>query len=327
MKKTISFFYFLLIIFFVASCDKKSETNSKESNSTDTLNAEIDGDLSSIPFKYGKTDSLLWRISGNGLSKPSYLFGTVHLIPKDDFFVSKDMLMKFKEADQLVLEIDMGNFNPFDLTNMDGLSLPEGVSLETLLSKEDYKFLETFFSDSLGMSLSLLNKSNLKPIFLSSLITETGLSGETESYEMTLTAWAKMHKKEILGLETLEFQFSIFDSIPYNKQAEMLMEGVRSYGASKNELDELYEYYKSNELSKLVSLSNNSASDLMEFEEILLNKRNIKWIPLIEKYSKEKSTFFAVGALHLPGEKGVINLLRKQGYRVEPVSKTSMFVK
>jgi uncharacterized protein len=318
MKKTLVSFFLLNFLFLFFACNNSGEGSNK-TNASDSLSA--DDEFSSLNYNYAETDSLLWEISGNGLKKSSYLFGTVHLIPKDDFFVSKEMIKKFTESEQLVLEIDMGGLNPMSMINSSGISLPEGVSLKTLLSVADYKYLETFFNDTLGMNLELINKTNMKPIFLSTLVTQIGDMSQTESYELTLTAWAKMQDKQVKGLETIEFQMAIFDSIPYSKQAEMLMEAVKNNKEAKKELDELYKYYKSNELSKLVHLSNESSSDLMEFEDILLIKRNNSWISLIEKYAIEKPSFFAVGALHLPGEKGVINLLRKRGYKVEPVKK------
>ncbi|MBN2683369.1 MAG: TraB/GumN family protein [Bacteroidales bacterium] len=307
-------FFYLLINF---GCGNQTESKAKDEKPSDSLS---DDELTSIEYNYGKTDSLLWEISGNGLSKSSYLFGTVHIIPKEQFFISKDMLKTFRKSEQLVLEMDMGELNPLDLAGSEKMSLPEGITLKSLLTADEYKYLETYFDDTLGMKLSLINKTNLKPIFLSTLITQVGSLGGTESYEMTLTAWAKMQKKEIKGLETMDFQFSVFDSIPYQKQAEMLMEAVKNNKTAKKELEDLYKYYIANELSKLVSLSHDSESELMEFEDVLLIKRNEKWIPLIEQYAKEKPCFFAVGALHLPGKNGVIKLLRDKGYKVVPVN-------
>ena len=114
---------------------------------------------------------------------------------------------------------------------------------------------------------------------------------------------------------------SVFDSIPYDKQAEMLVETVKNYQESKKELTNLYKFYISNELSKLQDLSDSSDSGLMDYEDILLTRRNNDWIGKIEKIAMEKPSFFAVGALHLPGKGGILSLLREKGYTVEPVSK------
>jgi len=297
----------ILPALFIVSCN-----NSKDEE------AGKEPEKMQVEYKYGKTDSLLWKVTGNGLKQPSYIFGTVHIIPKDDFFISKELEKAFDESEQLVLEIDMGKL---DMSSLDGIAMPKDITLKKLISAEDYKMIEKFFKDTLKMDLATFTSSNMKPIFISSLIAENFSKGNTESYELTFTAWAKTKKKEIKGLETIEFQMSVFDSIPYDKQAEMLVETVKNYQESKKELTNLYKFYISNELSKLQDLSDSSDSGLMDYEDILLTRRNNDWIGKIEKIAMEKPSFFAVGALHLPGKGGILSLLREKGYTVEPVSK------
>ena len=141
----------------------------------------------------------------------------------------------------------------------------------------------------------------------------------SKSYEMELVEKAKKREMEIEGLETAEYQISMFDSIPYTEQAEMLMQAVNGEGDLGNDMmAEMVELYTQQDLEGLYKMISGS-EDLGDYEDLLLVTRNKNWIPKIQKFSKEEVAFIAVGAGHLPGENGVINLLKKEGYTVKPL--------
>jgi uncharacterized protein YbaP (TraB family) len=132
---------------------------------------------------------------------------------------------------------------------------------------------------------------------------------------------AGKQQSEVIGLETVEEQMALFDSIPYKDQAKMIMDMINNLPAARKEFKDLVNLYKSEKINELYTMTTNSNFDLSGSEELLLQDRNKKWIARIKSEIAEKPTFFAVGAAHLGGESGVIALLRKAGYKARPVLK------
>ena len=137
--------------------------------------------------------------------------------------------------------------------------------------------------------------------------------------EEELLKIAKEDKKEIKGLETVQFQASVFDSIPYEWQAKELMKNIDSFSVYKNEFDEMIHLYKNQELDSMQSMVGASEFGSDKYEDLLLNDRNKKWVKKLNEIMKTESVFVAVGAGHLGGNNGLINLLKKEGYSVEPL--------
>lgn len=267
--------------------------------------------------------SLLWEISGNGLEKPSYLFGTIHIIPNEDYFWTDLMEEKFQESEKLVLEIDMGkNQMMMMLSMMSKMRMEDGKTLQDLLTDEEYKAVSDYFMDNMGMSLTTFDR--LKPIFTSMLISQGEAGGmdmkNSTSYEMEMVEKAKKRKMKIDGLETAAYQISIFDSIPYETQAQMLVEAISTETDSTDTtFEDMVELYKAQDLNGLYELITEEDSEIEGYEDVLLVTRNKNWIPLITKMTAKQPTFIAVGAGHLPGKNGVINLLIAEGFTVKPL--------
>jgi uncharacterized protein YbaP (TraB family) len=133
---------------------------------------------------------------------------------------------------------------------------------------------------------------------------------------------AKKSGKTIKGLETMAYQLSIFDSIPYKLQAEQLAQYVKKNQTpedSRKEFAELERAYRTQDLKKMEQLTMEDDMGVARFTDLLLYNRNQNWVTKMEPLMKEGTSVFAVGAGHLPGDKGILNLLRKMGYKVEPV--------
>lgn len=260
--------------------------------------------------------ALLWRISGNGLTKNSYLFGTIHAICAESYFFSQAAQKALEESERLVLELDMDD--PLMLLQVQqAMMMPEGKHLRDLLPEADYKRLHRFFKDSLNMDLNILGY--MKPISLSSLLYPKMMSCPTVSYEFKLMETAKKQQKEIVGMETVADQLKVFDAIPIEKQAAMLLEMSEKYGQHTGEMQELMAAYRSQDINALYELIKKSSFGTEDFEQVLLTDRNRSWIDKIANMSQEKATFFAVGAGHLGGTEGVIALLRNKGFTLEPI--------
>ena len=273
-------------------------------------------------------NSLLWAISGNGLKDTSYLYGTIHLIAKDDFFLTDKTKEAFDKSQKVTFEINMEDM--MDMGAQMGLMMKafmnDGTTLSDLLEEDRYKEVQEHF-EKLGMNSFMWNMmERIKPMFLSvfgsmDMSGGGGLNtGEMMSYEMEFMEMAKGKEKSMGGLETAEYQMSMFDSIPYKAQAEMLVETIQASGEEgSDQLDEMVEMYKAQDLKAMEKMIAEGDEGLGEFAELLLNNRNRNWIPIMEKQMKEKATFFAVGAGHLGGEVGVVALLREAGYKVTAV--------
>ena len=287
----------------------------------DSLVVEIESDTTSAEAQ--ARNSLLWKITGNGLSKPSYLFGTIHIIDKDDFFFTEEMQKAFGSCEAVTFEIkidDMMNLGAM-FSVMKNINMDNGVSLRDLLSEEEYKMVKNHFDQ---MNFPFFIAERMKPMFLSAMASGEGSPesmklGKTVSYELELMNNAKKQKKPISGLETMEFQMGLFDSIPYDVQAQMLVESIKVGSTGGDDLEEMTRIYKSQDIEAMQSMMSSDTEGIGRYEELLLTKRNENWIPKMKTQMKDKAVFFAVGAGHLGGEKGVIQLLEKEGYTLTPV--------
>ena len=262
-------------------------------------------------------NALLWKITGLGLKKPSYLFGTIHLIPANKFEVKPPVRAALEKTKRLTFEIDLKTM--FNISSqfslMSKAMMRGGKTLKTLLSADDYALVKSKMEEK-GLPMAMFER--MKPMFLTMMVGQGDeaddlKSGATTSVEMELFSLSKKQKMETAGLETADFQMSVFDSIPYEAQAKMLIDGLRSTEKGDSEFDKMVELYLKQDIEKMHDMSATEA-DFSKYEDLLLNQRNAKWIPLIGEMAREKPTFFAVGAGHLGGEKGVVFLLRKAGW-------------
>jgi len=270
----------------------------------------------------GSNNTLLWRISGKDLSKPSYLFGTMHMICADDIMLSDSLVKAIETADDVYLELDMDNVVEM-MSAMAKMKMRNDTTLSDLLTRQEYEKVKAFFSEK-GSMLPFTLLETYKPFLAASLIMEqqSGKSCATMiSMEQLIMKEAKRHGKKIRGMESMEYQMSIFDSIPYRFQAAQLVKMIED-GSKKgdgSEMEQITQAYRSQQLEKMEELTKMEDMGMNHFTDILLYNRNIAWARKLETLMAGKGLVVAVGAGHLPGEKGVINLLRKAGYKVEPV--------
>jgi uncharacterized protein len=159
-----------------------------------------------------------------------------------------------------------------------------------------------------------------KPMMLSGLIEEKALDCETtDGMELIIMKESKGYDKKINGLETVEFQAGLFDSIPYTDQAKELVNGIDSADQNKQQTQQLVGLYNKQDLDGIDSLTRKDDGAMNQYSDLLLYARNRKWAKMLDQLLGQKSLLIAVGAAHLPGKGGVIDLLRKEGYTVEPV--------
>lgn len=267
-------------------------------------------------FANAQQSALLWKISGNGLEKPSYIYGTIHLICPEDFLLTETIKSKFEETEQLVTEIDMDD--PQMMMTAQRLSVNPGMANITAdMKEEDIALLNKFFSEHYGSDLSSFGV--LKPFALLSMMLPKMVNcDQPVAFEQEFLKLAAGQKKENLGLETIEDQIGTFESVDKEEQIQWLVDFAKNPQEMEANFKKMVEAYRSRDLEKLIEVMRESP-EFEEIEEEFLYVRNEAWISKIEKFAKDKSTFFAVGAAHLPLDRGVINLLEKQGYTLTPI--------
>jgi len=261
------------------------------------------------------SNSLLWKITGNGLTKASWLFGTMHLICPSDYVWTPAMEKSLASCQKICLEMDMDD--PEVLKTLETGMQSDDKGIKEFLTTDQYQKLLKFCKDSLQMDLSRM--PNLAPMNLEAVLLMRCLPCSIPvSYEMKLMETAKGTGKEILGLESPEEQLSVMNSIRPDSTSIEILDMVDSFRTIKSNFSQLVNKYHQQNIAALFDEMLNSRTYGMD-DAVFLNDRNQKWIPRMTKFMKANSIFFAVGAMHLYGDQGVIHLLRKAGYTVSPI--------
>ena len=276
------------------------------------------------------TGALLWKISGNGLTQPSYILGTHHLAHIS--FV--DSIPGLKDAmsstQQTVGELLMSEQVEMQTKLQQAAMMPTGETYKTLLSADEYTTLDAGLKELFTVGLDQF--SQFKPGMISMLYTITLYTKNYpefnpmahEAIDAYVQRIAKENGKNSLGLETVEDQiYALFDAEPLKDQAKSLACAVGNKDWAIKGLNKLNECYKAKDLSGMYNLAFNDSDDpckMSQTYQSAINKdRNNKWLEKLPLIMKDKSSLIAVGALHLTGEEGLLYQLAKKGYKVEPV--------
>lgn len=259
--------------------------------------------------------SLLWKISGNGLQQPSYLYGTIHIKDKRVFAFSNAVKKAFSETSLLAVEIVPDSTAQMDLLSK--IMLDSGQTLESLLSPEDYKLVQNALQEKLGMQAMVAEK--MKPIFIGTLLLLDDMSAD---YSVTVDEHfqqqAREQHKKVVGIETVDEQFAALESISLEEQAQLLVEQIRDGTKADSLLERMIEAYTAADLDDVMELVA-EAEMPGKATSALLTQRNYIMADRVAVLMKNESVFIAIGAGHLAGEEGVIALLRGKGYTVEPI--------
>lgn len=266
---------------------------------------------------------LFWKVSGNGLSKPSYLFGTHHLIEKEQIAGFDKVLAVIPQTDVVVGEMDMSNMLSMQL-KMLKVCMMKDSTMHDLLNAEDYSLVDAQMKEVVGTGLDKLGK--MKPAMLSALyeiklyMKQNNTKKEPEAVDIVFQKAGKKAKKKIIGLETIDQQLDIlFNSMSLKSQAESLVRAVKDKDKSLDVLKQLNEAYLSGDLKRMSDLSNGEEQMTPEEKKTFIVNRNNNWIAQLKTLMPKQSCFVAVGCLHLVDEVGLIQQLRSAGYTVEAV--------
>lgn len=285
----------------------------------------------SLSLSSGKEKSLLWEITGNGMLKPSYLFGTHHLAPISFLDSIPGIMDAFERTDQTVGELDMGNMADMQMKIIAEGMMPAAVTYETLLLPDDISLLDSMLHAVIGFGLDHFGR--LKPAMLSNLISislyhqyypSAATSANIDSY---FQEESLKRMRPVVGLETAEDQLYVLLNLQsLERQAEMLMCMVKYPESLKKQMGEFQKAYYSQDIQTILELYEKETPDdpcpsTKEEFNALNSDRNKKWLKEIPTLMEEKASFIAVGCLHLPGDDGLIKGLRKLGYKVKAVTR------
>jgi uncharacterized protein YbaP (TraB family) len=212
--------------------------------------------ITAFTQKNTSENSLLWKISGNGLKKPSYLFGTIHMLCKDDAILSDSLKNVIRNVSEVYFEVDLDNM--FEMLGvMSKMKMKGDTTLQDLLTAADYEKVKQYF-ESKGSILPFTMLETYKPMLAASTLQQGGLPCEnTAMMEQEIMQEAKQHNKAIKGLESMGYQAGVLDSIPYKLQAEQLVSyidnALRGDDGDK-EFTEMMNAYRTQDLAMLEAM-------------------------------------------------------------------------
>lgn len=268
---------------------------------------------------------LLWKISGNHLKKTSYLLGTNHFVPLTFCDTLSGFEKAFRASKQFFGEVsfvDSANTKAFsDIPKMQ--ILPDNQTLSDFYTPEEYEEVLQYVESFLGTRPGMITFTpGALFIFLTMTYPKIQSGIEAEYLDDGLERRAQKEGKKVGGLEAAELGVNLLWGGDIEQDAAQLLDAIRDPANSKDSLASsrlrIDNAYYSQDLDLLFSMLKQGLDG--EKYQDLVSKRNLSWLPVMEESMKKCCTFFAVGAGHLPGDEGVIELLRKQGYTVEPVS-------
>lgn len=300
-------FHLLLIGLLIASfgCSQAQEEKSNKPNAP--------------KFEEGTENALLWQITGNGLKDTSYVFGTMHLINKEYFYFPDKLKTLIQSTDAVVLEIGEDLNDPFKAMKL--MQLEGDRTIFDFFNEEQTDSILTWVEGNMGMNREKFTAAfgKMKPFILVSLGSEMNMAKCAESYEKTIMKIQKESKIKLEGLETIEEQLGIFDDMTDEEQAEMVMEAIRKDGESEKMILDMMKIYRRQNIDSLYLMIHEEGETIANKEDEFLSNRNHKWIPKINSMIADRRVFIAVGAGHLGGKEGVLNLLREEGYTITPL--------
>ena len=280
--------------------------------------------LLALCFTFSTHAQLFWKVSGNGLTKPSYLFGTHHLIEKEKIDNFDKALAYIPQTDVVVGEMDLSNMLGMQLKMLKVVFMKD-TTIKQLLNPEEYKLVDIQMKEVVGKGLDKLGK--MKPVLLSTLydaklyMNRYNLKKEPEAVDQVFQKAGKKAKKKIIGLETAEQQINILlNSMPLKRQAEQLVQVVKDKDKTIDSYKKLNESYLAGDLKRMSELSTDENQMTPAEKKALIVDRNNNWLVQLKALIPEKSCFVAVGCMHLADKEGLIQQLRNIGYTVEPVA-------
>lgn len=261
---------------------------------------------------------LVFKVTGK--KAPLYLCGSIHLLHKDDYPLPAKYDAAYKEAKILVFEIppaDMKKPETMGLM-MKKAMLPEG-ELKDVVKEATFKALEGWAKDN---SLPMVLFAKMQPWMAALTVAQTAYQQLGMSAELGLDfhfgELAAKDEKTVAGFETIGFQLGLFANLSPKVQEEMILQAIEEAAEAKDSIEKMRRAWLEADCAGLAEQINESFEGFPDIKKLLLDDRNERWIPQLEKYlNGNQSVMVVVGAGHLCGTGSVVDLLRKKGWKVE----------
>ena len=260
---------------------------------------------------------ILWKIEKSGL-KASYILGTVHSDDSRIISLTNKFRQQLLKADSFTAELKLDQFSNRQASQL--MYLPAGKTLESLIGKQRYLACVRLLAQY-GIAETVANR--MKPwavvVTLSMPKSSTGMVMDHRLYME-----AELAGKKTYGLETSHEQVAVFESFSIRDQIIMLDDAIDEFDRLPAIFDELVHYYLQRDLTGLERLGDKymmqgNSPIARSFKKRALLDRNYRMVRRMKPRLLEGNSFIAVGALHLPGEEGILRLLEREGYQLTPV--------
>ncbi|MDK2597133.1 TraB/GumN family protein [Pseudoalteromonas obscura] len=264
----------------------------------------------------------LWSVEKNEVT--SYLFGTVHVGDPSMQGLPDKVKSAIEQSENTVVELNMSALSPFEIQNKTAAFIANSNSrpLPQAVSQKVYKQLETYFTKR-GINIALFNSTPAWAVILTIVQLEYQKAGLTDTYgiDKQVIAHAIKHKKNIKELELFEQQLEMFSQIAIMSD-EMVTQTLSQMREADDFIKDMIEAWKTGDdaiLSKYYELSFDDSKYARLAEQVLVIERNHTWVRTLLPDMSKTSHFIAVGALHLPKQHGLIELLKAQGFIVKRI--------
>lgn len=258
-------------------------------------------------------NSLVWKFYLEGKTDTSYLFGTIHLPVKKAYEVVDTVISLIQKVNRVFFEIENDPSAMLKLAKT-FMAKNEEDKIKNLLSDTDYVALKKLASENLGMQAIAIDF--MVPFGVLSVLAQSMIEGDTTMVmDMGFQVYAKTLGKEVGGLETVEEQLAALDNFSREEQLKSIVEMIHDYDNQKKVLDTLMTAYIEQDLEAIKDFTEESEADWNgDWKSALLDDRNIKMAEKIHQLAFHDPCLIGIGAAHLVGEIGVIQLLKNKGF-------------
>ncbi len=262
---------------------------------------------------FAQENSLLWKISGKDLNKDSYLLGTIHMICEENYTEFKKIENVSSKVDQVILEINM--HDPAIAQQAQALAMTPDPNFVAQMTTDERRFIDSALTAN---QLSMEMFDIVSPATVVSLLTlkSFACSDLTKVRSIEQEVLKLNANKPVFELETLEFQMNVLNKLA---TPSYFQQYFKNYEDQMKLTKQLVEYYNNEDLEGLMTMFTNEKYMTKDQFKLMLTDRNNRWAKDLPSKIKDTSTLIAVGAGHLVGETGIIQLLRNEGYDVTPV--------
>lgn len=270
------------------------------------------------PAMAGAQNTVLWKVTGPGLSQPSYLMGTLKFIGEKEYYLPPAVPRLLQQAEVFALEDQVDHHAQHELNK--ALHFKKDESLAQT-APDVYVQAVAFFAAEFKISKAHFDQhyNRLKPLAITMAMTRLALGEGVRYYDLELLKLAKQYRLKTYSLEPIEREAAALNAYPLPDQVAALRHSLDHFALLKEEFQKLMADYPRGNLEEIFAYTLHPVENHPVFIEEFYFKRNEEWLPKLEKMMKANSAFIAVGVSHLEGERGLLRLLTQRGYLLEPL--------